>query len=124
MIVKNDKVVLLKDITYTEVATEKEEDKEKPRSRKGEVSRVLRVFPKAHQVIIEGVNYHKKAMRPTQENPRGGWIRKELPIDISNVALYCAECKRGVKARRIVEEEKVRRVCRKAGHELPFPPSH
>ncbi|MBI2192819.1 MAG: 50S ribosomal protein L24 [Planctomycetes bacterium] len=124
MIVKNDRVVLRKDVTYSEVEIEKGEKKEKPRSKKGEVSRVLRVFPGKRMAIVEGVNYRKKAVRPTQDNPRGGWVSKEMPIDLSNVSLYCPECHRGVRARRIFGEGKARRVCRRCGTEIPLPSKH
>ena len=31
--------------------------------------KVLNVFPKKQRVIVEGVNFRKRATRPTQENP-------------------------------------------------------
>jgi large subunit ribosomal protein L24 len=119
MIHKGDRVVLLKDITYTEMATEEPEQKV-ARSKKGDVSRVLRVLLKKGKVIVEGVNYRKKAIRPSQDNPRGGWLQKELPIDVSNVMLFCPECGKGVKPRKVIENGKKKRVCNRAGHELPY----
>ncbi|MEX0887126.1 MAG: 50S ribosomal protein L24 [Phycisphaeraceae bacterium] len=47
--------------------------------------RVMRVLPDQGQVIVEGVNVHKRHVRPTQGNPQGGVTEKELPIDLSNV---------------------------------------
>lgn len=47
--------------------------------------KVLRVIPKDEQVIVEGVNVHKKHVRPSQNNPQGGVVEKEMPIHISNV---------------------------------------
>ncbi len=47
--------------------------------------KVLRVIPSEGKVIVEGVNVHKRHMKPTQANPQGGVIEKALPIDISNV---------------------------------------
>jgi large subunit ribosomal protein L24 len=52
---------------------------------KGRQGKVLRVLPKQQQVIIEGVNVHKKHQRPTQQNQQGGILEKELPIHLSNV---------------------------------------
>lgn len=121
MIRKGDRVVLLKDVTYTEMATEDESEQERPRSKKGDVSRVLRIFENRGKVIVEGVNYRKKAVRPSADNPRGGWIRKEIPIDISNVILLCPECGKGAKAKQILIDGKKRRVCRKEEHEIPLP---
>ena len=47
--------------------------------------KILNVFPKKQCVTIEGVNFRKRSIRPTQENPSGGFIEREAPIHISNV---------------------------------------
>ena len=49
--------------------------------------KVLNVFPKKQRLIIEGVNFRKRAARPTQENPSGGFVEREASIHISNVML-------------------------------------
>ncbi len=53
---------------------------------RGQTGRVLKVFPKAARVVIEGVNLIKRHTRPTQKNPKGGILEKEAPIHISNVS--------------------------------------
>ena len=53
---------------------------------KGRQGRVLRVIPDKNQVVVEGVNVHVKHVRPTQRNPRGGVIERELPVHMSNVS--------------------------------------
>lgn len=53
---------------------------------KGKTGKVLVVFPKKSQVIVEGCKIAKKAVKPTEKNPNGGFINKEMPMDISNVA--------------------------------------
>ena len=52
---------------------------------KGQEGKVLFVNPKTNRLIVEGVNFIKKATRPTQDNQKGGIIEKEASIDISNV---------------------------------------
>jgi large subunit ribosomal protein L24 len=52
---------------------------------KGKEAKVLKVMPKSMQVIVEGVKIVKKAVKPTEKNPDGGFENKETPIDISNV---------------------------------------
>ena len=37
------------------------------------------------RVIVEGVNMISKHTKPNQANPKGGIVRQEAPIDISNV---------------------------------------
>jgi len=53
---------------------------------KGRTGKILRVMPDKEQVIIEGVNVRKKHVRPSQQNPQGGIIEKEMPVHISNVS--------------------------------------
>lgn len=48
--------------------------------------RILKVIPDRHLVVVEGVNIHKKHLRPSRDNPQGGIIEKEMPIHISNVS--------------------------------------
>ena len=48
---------------------------------------VLRVDLRAGRVVVEGVNMRKRHQRPTQDNPDGGIISFEAPIDLSNVML-------------------------------------
>lgn len=52
---------------------------------KGTKATVLAVFPKKNKVIVEGCKIAKKAIKPSENNTKGGHISKEMPIDISNV---------------------------------------
>ena len=54
---------------------------------KGKVSEVLAVMPKVGKVIVKDCKIAKKTIKPDSEkNPDGGFVNKEMPIDISNVA--------------------------------------
>lgn len=53
---------------------------------KGVVGEVLHVLPKDHRVVVKGVNVRSKHIKPSQRNPQGGVIQKEMPIHISNVS--------------------------------------
>jgi large subunit ribosomal protein L24 len=53
---------------------------------KGKVAEVLKVMPRTSQVIVAGCKLAKKAVKPTEENPKGGFVNKEMPIHVSNVA--------------------------------------
>ena len=102
---KNDTVVLLKDFSGPVPA------------RRGSTARVLRVFHKAGRVILEGVNVKHKHIRANtnRDYPRGGIIRKEAPVDISNVAPYCAKCEAKARVTRKIVDGKRVRVCKKCG---------
>ena len=52
---------------------------------KGTKAEVLEVFPKKNKVIVKGVKTAKKTVKPTEENPKGGFQNKEMPVDASNV---------------------------------------
>ncbi|MBZ7951580.1 50S ribosomal protein L24, partial [Campylobacter molothri] len=53
---------------------------------KGKTGKVLAVYPKTLKVVVEGCKIAKKAIKPSDKNPNGGFINKEMPMDISNVA--------------------------------------
>lgn len=52
---------------------------------KGKVGEVLAVFPKKNMLVVKGCKIAKKAVKPTEENKKGGFVAKEMPIHISNV---------------------------------------
>lgn len=75
-------------------------------SYKGTVAEVLKVLPKKDKVIVEGVNIAKKHMKPTQANPDGGIVEKEMPIHVSNVMLYDEKAKQASRVGMKFEEDK------------------
>lgn len=52
---------------------------------KGKEGRVLVVYPAKERVLVEGVNMRVHHDKPTQENPQGGRIEREVSVHISNV---------------------------------------
>jgi large subunit ribosomal protein L24 len=52
---------------------------------KGTTGEVLQVLTKKDSVIVAGCKVAKKAIKPTEENRKGGFENKEMPIHISNV---------------------------------------
>ena len=87
------------------------------RKDKGTVAEIIKVIPNKNQVVVEGVNLVKKHLKPTQINPDGGIIEKEMPIDVSNVMAYDKKTKSvsrlGIE---IKGDEKVR-IFKKTGKE-------
>jgi large subunit ribosomal protein L24 len=80
------------------------------------IARVLRVLPDRGKIVVEGVNRVYKHMRPSQKNPGGGRLSKEMPIAVSNVMLVCARCGRGVRVgRRFTAEGRKERYCKVCG---------
>ncbi|APW65166.1 MULTISPECIES: 50S ribosomal protein L24 [Arcobacteraceae] len=53
---------------------------------KGKTGEVIQVLPSKRQVIVKDCKVAKKTVKPDQEkNPDGGFVNKEMPMDISNV---------------------------------------
>jgi large subunit ribosomal protein L24 len=52
---------------------------------KGKTGKVLQVIPETGRALVEGLNFVKKHMRKTQDNPQGGVFEKEAPIHLSNL---------------------------------------
>ena len=88
---------------------------------KGKEGRVVRVFPKAGRVLVEGVNRQTKHQRVQMSRggaQQGGITHEEAPIDASNVLPICPSC--GVPTRvgaRVVDGQKLR-SCRKCDAEF------
>ena len=82
----------------------------------GGFSKVLRVLPDRNKIVVEGVNRVYKHMRPSNKNPQGGRLSKEMPIDVSNVMLVCPKCNRGVRVgHRFSDEGQKQRYCKSCG---------
>jgi large subunit ribosomal protein L24 len=53
---------------------------------RGKQGSVLRVLPGGGKLVVEGVNVRRKNIKRNQNNPQGGVIDIEMPIDASNVS--------------------------------------
>ena len=51
---------------------------------KGKQGKVIAIVD-GKKVLVEGINVVKRHSRASQDNPKGGIITKEAPLDISNV---------------------------------------
>lgn len=81
--------------------------------------KVLQVFPGRSGAIVEGFNFVYKTLRKSQDNPQGSIIRKESPIALANLMLYCPHCKKGVRIKREPDENRRRiRKCVKCGNKF------
>lgn len=70
---------------------------------------VLRVDRESGRVVVEGVNQRWKHERRSQQNPEGGRVQKEFPIDASNVLLWSEKAGKGVRTRiEVVDGKRIR----------------
>ena len=73
---------------------------------KGVVAEVVAALPRSNRVIVEGVNVVKKHSKPSNANPDGGIVNKELPINASNVKLTDAKKEKKSKSKKSVKGAK------------------
>ena len=79
---------------------------------------VKEVLVEEGQVIVEGVNIITRHTKPNAQNTKGGLVKKEAPIHISNVMLWDAKAKSPAKVKRTRENGKVVRVSKKSGEKI------
>lgn len=85
---------------------------------KGAEGKIMSVDPERGRVIVENVNVIKKAQRPTQENPRGGFSEREAGIHVSNVQLLDPQTGALTRVGSKLEKGRKVRVSRKSGAQL------
>ncbi len=93
---------------------------------KGKKGKITAAFPKTGRVIVEGVNVATKHQKARNAMQPGGIIKKELPIDASNVMLVCSKCGKATRvAHKVTVTEqngkttrKMIRVCKKCNAEI------
>jgi large subunit ribosomal protein L24 len=74
---------------------------------------VKEVLVEEGKVIVEGVNIITKHTKPSAQNTKGGIVKKEAAIHISNVMLW--DGKQGSKVKRDIQNDKKVRVSKKSG---------
>ena len=84
----------------------------------GKEGEVTRVLTDRRRVIVDGVNVARRHQKATRATMQGGIIDKDMPIDISNVALACPNCGPTRVGYRFDDEGKKVRVCRKCGGDV------
>ena len=85
-----------------------DKDLKKPRQ-------VLEVIIDKGRVVVEGVNIVTKHTKPSAQNTKGGIVKKEASIAISNVMLWDAKAGAPSKVKRTREGGKLVRILKKSG---------
>ena len=93
---KGDSVVII---------TGDDKDVTKPR-------KVLEVYPDKSRLLVEGANIITK---PSAQNTKGGIVKKEASVHISNVMLWDAKKGEATKIKRSRETGKLVRISKKSG---------
>ena len=85
---------------------------------KGKKGKVLTAMPSENKLIVEGVNVATCHVKARKQNDVGGIVKREIPIRVDKVQLYCSNCKKGVRVGYTVDGDKKTRVCKKCGKEI------
>ena len=60
---------------------------------RGKEGVVMRAMPKEGKVIVDGVNIARKHQKARKATMQGGIINKDMPIEVSNVAIVGSDGK-------------------------------
>jgi len=91
---------------------------------KGKTGKVLRVEPKKNRVYVEGLNVHKRHVRPRsirdaqRAEQVGGVIEQEGPIHISNVMLVDPNANAPTRVKITRDGGERKRIGKKSGQEI------
>jgi large subunit ribosomal protein L24 len=75
---------------------------------------VLEVFPDKSRILVEGVNIISRHTKPSAQNTKGGIVKREASVHISNVMLWDAKSGEGTKVKLTRENGKLVRVSKKS----------
>ena len=90
------------------VITGDDKDLTKPR-------KVLEIITEKARVLVEGVNIVTKHTKPSAQNTKGGIVKKEAPIAISNVMMWDLKAGAPTKVKRSRENGKLIRTTKNSG---------
>lgn len=86
---------------------------------KGQKGRVLEVDRKKNRAIVEGINLISKHTKPNSKAPQGGILKKEAPINISNLMLLDPASGSPTRiGRKLNDKNKLVRYSKKSGEEI------
>ena len=79
---------------------------------KGKQGKVLACFPAKQRITVEGVNIISRHTKPKSAQDKGGIIKKEGSIHVSNVMIVCPACGKATRVYHKMEDGKKIRVCK------------
>jgi large subunit ribosomal protein L24 len=80
---------------------------------KGSVGKVLFIDRDKGRVIVEGVNIIHRHTKPNQKNQQGGIVKREAPINITNIMLMCPKTNQPTRiGMKLIKDEKTGKITR------------
>ena len=84
----------------------------------GKTGEVLEVNRDDGRVVVAGANIQAHHRKPRNKDDKGGILKSEGAIDVSNVQVVCPACNKATRVARKVVDGKAVRVCKKCGATL------
>ena len=93
---------------------------------KGTVGKVIATSPEEGKVIVAGANIVSKHTKARKQGENSAIIKTEGAMYASKVQLYCPQCKKGVRVKKVIsyvekdgkQKKVIKRVCTKCGAEI------
>ena len=84
----------------------------------GKTGEILEVNKDAGRVVVAGMNIQAHHRKPRSKDDKGGIIKSEGAIDVSNVQVVCPACKKATRVAHSEVDGKKARICKKCGATL------
>ena len=85
---------------------------------RGRSGKVERVFPKTGKILVEGVNKFKRHISKKVTGGEGSIVEISKPLNISNAALICPNCKKITRVGFTLTGKEKLRICKKCKKEM------
>jgi large subunit ribosomal protein L24 len=86
---------------------------------RGKEGVVQAAYPTTGKVVVEGVNVARRHTKARSAEEPGGIIDKDMPIDVSNVAVLSPSDGKPTRVGYKVEGDEKVRVCKRTGATIP-----
>ena len=84
----------------------------------GKTGEILEVNRDVGRIKVAGVNIQAHHNKPKSKDDKGGIIKTEGAIDVSNVQVVCPVCKKATRVAHSVVDGKNQRICKKCNATL------
>lgn len=85
---------------------------------RGKTGKVIRVSPKAGDILVEGLNLKKKHVRSKRQDKKGEIILMPAFLSVSRAMLICPNCKKATRVAFTMVDGKKYRICKQCGKEF------
>ena len=84
----------------------------------GKTGEILEVNKENGKVVVSQVNIQSHHRKPRNKDDKGGILKSEGAIDVSNVQIICPVCKKATRVAHNIVDGKSVRICKVCGASL------